>query len=62
MRPIPHTLIFICTAMLFIAPAHLPYGFYTLLRLTIFAVFLYVAYIAYEQKFKYYRGYLVSLL
>lgn len=48
----PAAVIYICSAMLFIGAAPLPYGYYMLLRLVAFGVFAYAAYVAYEKKSK----------
>lgn len=46
----PTAIIYIVTAMLFISVAPLPYGYYTLLRLVVFGIFGYAAYIAYTRN------------
>lgn len=48
----PITVIYIASAMLFIAAAPLPYGYYTLLRLAATGVFIWAAIIAYDRSHK----------
>ena len=46
----PIQVIFICAAMLLVAIAPMPYGYYILLRLVSCGVFAYAAFIAHERK------------
>lgn len=46
----PASSIYMCAAMLFLAIAPLPYGYYTLLRIVTCGVFTFAAFIAYERK------------
>lgn len=46
----PAAVIYIVSAMLFIGVAHLPYGYYTLLRFAACAAFAFAAFIAYDRK------------
>jgi FtsH-binding integral membrane protein len=46
----PLAVIYICTAMLLIGAAPLPYGYYTLLRIVACGVFAFSAFISYERK------------
>ena len=48
----PVAVIYICAAMLFVAAAPLPYGYYTLLRLVACGVFAFAAFITAERKNK----------
>ncbi|OOZ74121.1 hypothetical protein BOW50_12530 [Solemya velum gill symbiont] len=45
----PATVIYIAIALLFIAVAPLPYGYYTLLRIVATGVFLWAAFVSYER-------------
>lgn len=46
----PAAVIYTVSAMLFIGVAHLPYGYYTFLRLVACAAFAFAAFIAYDRK------------
>ena len=52
-RAMPYHVIYIVSAMLFIAIAPLPYGYYTLLRLVTTGLFIWAAIIISERKSKY---------
>jgi len=46
----PTPVIYICSAMLFLGVAPLPYGYYTLLRLIVCGIFAFAAFVAHERK------------
>ena len=48
----PTVVIYFCAAMLLLAIAPLPYGYYTLLRLVACGIFAFAAFIACERKGK----------
>jgi hypothetical protein len=47
---VPAAVLYIAVAMLLIALAPLPYGYYTLLRLVATAVFIWAALVSYQRK------------
>ena len=48
----PTFVVYAGVAMLIIAAAPLPYGYYTLLRLVAFGIFSYAALISFDRKYK----------
>jgi len=49
---VPHVLIYITSAMLFIAIAPLPYSYFTLLRIVVCSVFVLAFLVAYDRNYK----------
>jgi prepilin signal peptidase PulO-like enzyme (type II secretory pathway) len=48
----PLIVLYVGTAMLLIAAAPLPYGYYTLLRIAAFGIFGFAAFISFDRKYK----------
>ena len=57
----PKPLIFLASAMLFVALLPLPYGYYQFLRLVVFGVCAYSAYLLFKQDKKCMAGFLLAL-
>lgn len=48
----PVAVIYICAFMLFLGVIPLPYGYYTLLRMVVFGVFSFAAFVSFDRKNK----------